>query len=192
VSNIEFGITSTKFRYRSDIGITDIFASRIEKPNIPPTTERIASPPTYIPSSSSPIKKPDRIHGLRATKIFEQLFKQPYIHEDDSTNSATCVKDVVNGSVNPDDGSTLLFPFLVHEAKKEKGAESFGEIEIQSCFPIKNALDAQYKLQKLKGNELDVPGGPLVWFLCNRGETWRVYGATVYEEDEQSNYVSPQ
>lgn len=189
MSDLGLSITSPKFRYRSDLGITDIFASRIENRNIPPAARVIASPPTRIPPSPGPIKKPDRIHGLRATRIFEHVLKQPYVHGDHNILSTTLVKDVVGASVNPDNGSALLYPFLVHEAKKES-ADSFAETEIQSCFPIKNALDAQYKLQKMEGNRLEVPGGPLVWFLCNRGETWRVYGATMYEKAEQSNYVS--
>lgn len=35
---------------------------------------------------------------------------------------------------------------------------------------------------------MDVPGGPLVWFLANKGEDWRVYAAVVYEEEGRLNY----
>ncbi|OCL07705.1 hypothetical protein AOQ84DRAFT_294587, partial [Glonium stellatum] len=82
----------------------------------------------------------------------------------------------------------LLFPFLVLEAKGEKGTENFGHMEIQTAFPIKNALELQYNLLKTHGNTMDVPGGPLVWFLAYRGEDWRVYGAVIYEEEGRPNY----
>jgi len=89
-------------------------------------------------------------------------------------------------------GEPLLFPFLVLEAKSEKSPENFEHMEIQTAFPIKNALQLQYDLLKAKGNRMDVPGGPLVWFLANRGEDWRVYGAVVHEEDGRPNYVCSQ
>ena len=63
-------------------------------------------------------------------------------------------------------------------------------MEIQTAFLIKNALQLQYDLLKTQGNTMDVPGGPLVWFLANKGEDWRVYTAVVYEEEGRPNYVS--
>jgi len=78
----------------------------------------------------------------------------------------------------------------VLEAKGEKSAEGFEHMEIQTAFPIKNALQLQYDLLKTRGNTMDVPGGPLVWFLANKGEDWRVYAAIVYEEEGRPNYVS--
>jgi hypothetical protein len=84
----------------------------------------------------------------------------------------------------------LHFPFLIHEAKGEKSANSFEEIEIQTALPIKRALVIQQILKETRGNTVDVPGGPLVWFTANRGETWRVYAGTVYEDDGRVNSVS--
>jgi hypothetical protein len=98
---------------------------------------------------------------------------------------------VINVSVNPDNGGgPLLFPFLILEAKCEKGAQSFEQMEIQTAFPIMNALRLQYDLLKTRGNTMDVPGGPLVWFSANRGEDWRVYAAFVHGEEGRPNYVS--
>ena len=85
---------------------------------------------------------------------------------------------------------TLHFPFLIHEAKSEKSANNFEEIEIQTALPIKRALYIQQIFKETRGNTVDVPGGPLVWFTANRGETWRVYAGTVYEDDGRANYVS--
>jgi hypothetical protein len=93
-------------------------------------------------------------------------------------------------SIHPDNGGDpLLFPFLIFEAKGGMGAESFMHMEIQTAFPIKHALKLQYDLLKTRGNTMDVPGGPLVWFLANHGENWRVYAAFVYEEEDRPNYV---
>lgn len=84
----------------------------------------------------------------------------------------------------------MHFPFLIHEAKSEKSANNFEEIEIQTALPIKRALHVQQAFTDTPGNTVDVPGGPLVWFTANRGETWRVYAGTVYEDDGRTNYVS--
>jgi hypothetical protein len=101
------------------------------------------------------------------------------------------VEDVIKMSTTPDNGgSALLFPFLVLEAKREKGAESFGQIEIQSAFPIQYALQLQQDLLNTRGNTMDVPGGPLVWFLAYRGENWRVYAGHVQEREGKPKYVS--
>jgi hypothetical protein len=59
---------------------------------------------------------------------------------------------------------------LILEAKREKDAQNFEQMEIQTGFPIKNTLKLQYDLMKTRGNTMDVPGGPLVWFFASRGE----------------------
>jgi hypothetical protein len=98
---------------------------------------------------------------------------------------------VVNITVTPDNGGDpLLFPLLILEAKREKDAQNFEQMEIQTGFPIKNTLKLQYDLMKTRGNTMDVPGGPLVWFFASRGEDWRVYGAVINEEECRPNYVS--
>jgi hypothetical protein len=84
----------------------------------------------------------------------------------------------------------LHFPFLIHEAKSEKSANNFEEMEIQTALPIKRALNVQQTLKESRGNTVGILGGPLVWFTANRGETWRVYAGTVYDDDGRTNYVS--
>jgi hypothetical protein len=160
-----------------DPGISDVFSSRFEE--------------RCIDASKAFTKKPDRMHGLQKTKNIELLLQQEYAHERPGQVRHQLVSDVLNMSTNPDNGGTpLLLPFLIHEAKGEKGAHYFEDIEVQTALPIKRALDVQQKLQDTPGNRMDIPGGPLVWFMSNRGETWRVYGATVYHEDGRPNYVS--
>jgi hypothetical protein len=83
------------------------------------------------------------------------------------------------------DGSPLHFPFLVMEAKAENSHEGFDYAEVKSGLPIIAALKCQYEMMKIAANTVEVPGGPLVWFLANRGEHWRIYAAYVVEDQDQ-------
>ena len=166
-----------------DSGMSDIFSSRLQ--------EAVYQTGIADPNSFNPKKEPDRIHGLQRTKKFEKLLAEPYAHDIAAPSPPKLLEDVLKISMNPDNGGEpLLFPFLVLEAKSEKGGENFEHIEIQTAFPVRNALKLQHDLLKQPGNTMDVPGGPLAWFVATRGEDWRVYGAFVYEEEGRPNYVS--
>jgi hypothetical protein len=143
------------------------------------------------PSRGKPIKKePDRIIGLRQTSTIQRLLQKPYVHGASGENQPRFVGDIKN-CINPENGgSPLLFPFLVLEAKSEKGAIGFERIEAQSSLPIFQCLKLQYELMKITGNTVDVPGGPLVWFFANAGENWRVYAGYIIERDDVPKYVS--
>lgn len=165
-----------------DPGMSELFSSRTE--------ETVHQPGQSGSRSLNPQKQPDRIQGLRLTQNFKDALQKPYTYDDPEHYNGRLVGDVIHSSVTVDSGEPLLFPFLVSEAKGEKGAENFECMEVQTAFPIKYALELQYDLIKTRGNTEGVPGGPLVWFLANRGEDWRVYGAVVHEQDGRSNYVS--
>jgi hypothetical protein len=136
-------------------------------------------------------KKPDRTYGLQETKNLGTRLRKEYAHSPPRSSRQKIVSDVVRTSTNPDNGGVPLhFPFLIHEAKSGRSTNSFEEIEIQTALPIKRALHLQQVLRETRGNTVDVPGGPLVWFTANRGETWRVYAGTVYEDDGRTHYVS--
>jgi hypothetical protein len=136
-------------------------------------------------------KKPDRMYGLQETKNLGTRLRKEYAHSPPRLGGRKLISEVIRTSTNPDNGGVPLhFPFLIHEAKSEKSANNFEEIEIQTALPIKRALYIQQTLKETLGNTVDVPGGPLVWFTANRGETWRVYAGTVYEDDGRTNYVS--
>jgi hypothetical protein len=131
------------------------------------------------------------MHGLQETKNLGARLRKEYAHSSPRGGGQQLISDIFRTSTNPDNGGVPLhFPFLIHEAKSEKSANNFEEIEIQTALPIKRALYVQKTLKDTPGNTVDVPGGPLVWFTANRGETWRVYAGTVYEEDGRTNYVS--
>lgn len=163
-----------------DPGMSDLFSSRLQEPVCQ----------VGVNDAQNPKKEPDRIHGLQRTSNFERLLQASYAHETNNIASRRLVEDVIEVSVNPDNGGDpLLFPFLVLEAKGEKGSENFEQMEIQTAFPIRNILKLQHDLCKTPGNTMDVPGGPLVWFFASRGEDWRVYAASVHEENGRPNYV---
>jgi hypothetical protein len=71
----------------------------------------------------------------------------------------------------------VLYPFLLVEAKSEKGSPGFESIESQSAFPIRALLKLQHDLGAATESEIN----PLVWFLANQGEEWRVYGSIFHK-----------
>jgi hypothetical protein len=145
-----------------DPGTSELFSSRIEE-----TVYSLGNKKSKV---ENPRKRPDRIHGLQRTANFDRILQAAYAH-DTAQDPIRIIEDVVNISMNADNGGEgLLFPSLILEAKGEKGAEGFENIEIQTSFPIKNALELQYDLMKTPGNTQDPRGGPLVWFFANHGE----------------------
>ena len=111
--------------------------------------------------AGTPLKKqrPDRVIGLRLTKTLAERIASDRFR----TNIHT-----------PFLGKDVFYPFLVLEAKKEKGlGPGFTGIEHQTAFPIRNFLKLQQNLRQETG--VDFPC--LVWFFAFRGEEWRLYGA---------------
>ncbi|KAL4800581.1 hypothetical protein BDV19DRAFT_384394 [Aspergillus venezuelensis] len=100
--------------------------------------------------------KPDRVIGIRRAGELDDLLSQP-----PDTNAT-----VVKGDID------MCFPFLVLEAKSEKNSVGFGSIERQTAFPIRTMLNVQRGLEVASLKSLT----PLVWFLANQGDEWRVYG----------------
>jgi hypothetical protein len=73
----------------------------------------------------------------------------------------------------PGRNEQLLYPFCIMEAKRERNAPGFRAVEAQTAFPIRRFLLMQLALRDSSGGELD----PLVWFLANQGDIWRLYAA---------------
>lgn len=99
--------------------------------------------------------RPDRVLGLGRTPELEHLLAA----------SPSIPRTVVG------EDTDMYFPFLVLEAKSEKNSVGFESIERQTVFPIRAMLDLQRKLEAASNVQFD----PLVWFLANRGDEWRVY-----------------
>ncbi|KAJ4359985.1 uncharacterized protein N0V89_000544 [Didymosphaeria variabile] len=152
-----------------DPGISNLFSFRVDT--------------AALDRNSNRKHRPDRIHGLRRTENIDTHLQSLYTHND-RLAANTIVEDVVETSLHPNNGgSQLLFPFLVVEAKSEKGVASFEQMELQTCFPIQNSLQLQLELLETQGNTMGVPGGPLVWYLAYRGEDWRLYAGHVEVQD---------
>jgi hypothetical protein len=82
------------------------------------------------------------------------------------------------------------FPFLVLEAKAEKGNCEFGNTQTQTAFAIQKLLKVQHGLKIATGGESQWGSGPLVWFLAYCGEKWCVAAAYVQAEGNVPHYVS--
>lgn len=121
-------------------------------------------------------RKPDRVIGLKKTRAFANLLE------------ASNLSDDIKSTPFVESQDPLLFPFLVLEAKREKSSDGFEEIQTQTAFPIWELLQLQ------EGISANVPqethsNAPLVWFIANRGDNWRVYCCYITDEDPKS-YVS--
>jgi hypothetical protein len=125
--------------------------------------------------------QPDRIYGLRTTDAMERILDQPHVsHLREDPELEDVLLNRLTISCNPDSGGRAsIYPFLVMEAKSLKGGSNFQKIETQTAVPIRNHLYLQLKLHDDKFNNMQVPGGPLAWFLAYVGEMWKVYGCYV-------------
>ncbi|KAF5558568.1 hypothetical protein FMEXI_333 [Fusarium mexicanum] len=117
--------------------------------------------------------RPDRVYGLRVTERFSRLLDY--------------ARDIRTTPFRPD-GEPLAFPFLVIEAKSEKGSDSFTDAEAQTSFAIRELLSIQQELAHAANEDQQWYGGPLVWFLSYRGEQWRVFAAYIHNTTEKTFY----
>ncbi|GFG09692.1 hypothetical protein IFM5058_04552 [Aspergillus udagawae] len=103
-------------------------------------------------------RKPDRIIGLEHTASLKQLLprSQSLRH-------------------SPFTDGLVSYPFVLIEAKSEKGSPGFESVERQSAFPLRTLLKLQQDLQQV--NQVSI--SPLVWFMANQGDEWRVYACLV-------------
>lgn len=112
-------------------------------------------------------RRPDRIFGLENTAMFDRYISN---------------KENERFRHSPFADGKVLYPFLVIEAKSEKGSPGFESIESQTAFPIRSLLQLQDRLARHSEIEMN----PLLWFLANQGDEWRVYAAVM----NSSKFVS--
>ena len=127
---------------------------------------------------------PDRVFGLRERRNFEEALSCPLASQPSQT-----VGSVLEISPFRNVGEPLLFPFLILEAKSEKGSDDWDSIEKQTAFPIRTLLKLQQDLYEYTIEKSRWHDGPLVWFLSNKGEDWRVYGCFTDVTHEILKYV---
>lgn len=132
-------------------------------------------------------EKPDRVYGLQRTQRLERLL----LWGNDKRPSAKSrpLGENLKSSPFRADGEPIVFPFLVLEAKSEKGADSFTDIEVQTAFAIRELLSIQDGLKQAAEEGADWDAGPLVWFLSCKGEQWRVSAACISMKNKNPYYV---
>jgi hypothetical protein len=86
------------------------------------------------------------------------------------------------------DGSGMIFPFLIMEAKRPRAPDSLQDIERQMALPAYEMLRTQISLLENSvvadaSNRL-----PRVWLVSFKAETWRLYVATA-EQNAKGVYT---
>src|SRR5271156_748325 len=176
VGSPSFGITVVLISGSYEIGTNSLFDDR--------TQEVIIHDPLI--RSQLPKQEPDRVYGLQATKNFDQLLSKTASGSLGASNGTT-IREIVRSSPFKEGIEPLLFPFLILEAKSESSSHGFGDMQIQTAFPIYALLKLQEGLQE-QATASELGAIPLVWSLANRGDAWRVYGCFV-SNSENSTYV---
>ncbi len=133
-------------------------------------------------------EEPDRVYGLRMTKRLERLLS--WTEDKRPASGGRSIGESINSSPFRPDGEPIVFPFLVLEAKSEKGRDGFSDVEMQTAFTIRVLLKLQEDLRNAAGEESEWETGPLVWFLANKGEHWRVAAAYIEYNKGVQNFVS--
>jgi hypothetical protein len=132
-------------------------------------------------------EKPDRVYGLRVTKRLDRIL---WMEDIRSGAGGKAITDSLVTTPFRADGEPIVFPFLIMEAKSEKGADSFANVEMQTAFAIRKLLVLQDELRKAAREGDDWDGGPLVWFLSNKGEQWRVCIGYIDSKSSPPRFVS--
>lgn len=124
-------------------------------------------------------EEPDRVYGLRQTRNIENLLYDGVKRKFQDNRAIELQVHEVLGLRQPltQTGDRLLFPFLVLEAKSASSSCSWHRIQLQTAFSIRTFLHTQNLLRAATGRHLKRHLDPLVWFLANRGEDWRLYAA---------------
>ena len=133
-------------------------------------------------------QKPDRVYGLRMTNRLERLLKRT--EDKRAVAEGKMIGETIKSTPFRPGGDPLVFPFLALEAKSEKGKDSFSDIETQTAFVIRSLLELQEDLRRAAGEDSEWESGPLVWFLANKGEQWRVAAAYIEYQNGVRHYVS--
>lgn len=137
--------------------------------------------------ASSPLKRrPDRIIGFRNTRSFDRRLDPIARRLQDGAGTVT-IREMVECTVLNHKSGLLLFPFLVIEAKSERG-EPNSACNRQTAFPIWKMLKIQEELQ-FKSHQTPEYGGSLLWYISYRGAEWSLSGCYTVEKDGKTCYV---
>ncbi|KAF0645916.1 hypothetical protein FPSE5266_20014 [Fusarium pseudograminearum] len=146
-------------------GISPLFDDRAE--------EAIVYSPELQAELPTRQDRPDRVYGLRVTERLSRLLQSA---------------GTVRNSPFKVDGDPLVFPFLVIEAKSEKGSDAFTDTQAQTAFAIRELLSIQHQLAEAAEKDGEWDSGPLVWFLSYKGEQWRASAAYIHTTKKKTSY----
>ncbi|EYB27190.1 hypothetical protein SNK05_010704 [Fusarium graminearum] len=146
-------------------GISPLFDDRAE--------EAIVYSPELQAELPTRQDRPDRVYGLRVTERLSRLLQSA---------------GTVRNSPFKVDGDPLVFPFLVIEAKSEKGSDAFTDTQAQTAFAIRELLSIQHQLAEAAEKDGEWDSGPLVWFLSYKGEQWRASAAYIHTTKKKTFY----
>jgi hypothetical protein len=135
-------------------------------------------------------RRPDRIVGFQETNDFSRRLNEYNLTISRSQYQVgpETLRETVESTVLSHGGNSLLFPFLVIEAKSRNG-DSFNACNRQAALPILKMLKIQEDLQMKSQMTLEY-GGPLVWYIAFRGEDWRLSMCYISKMSDKSSYVS--
>ena len=153
--------------FSQEQGISPLFDDRAE--------EAIVYSPELQAELPTRQDRPDRVYGLRVTERLSRLLQ---------------LAGTVRNSPFRVDGDPLVFPFLVIEAKSEKGSDAFTDTQAQTAFAIREMLSIQHQLAEAAERDGDWDSTPLVWFLSYKGEQWRASAAYIHTAKGKTSYVS--
>ncbi|KAF5004166.1 hypothetical protein FDECE_9304 [Fusarium decemcellulare] len=131
-------------------------------------------------------ERPDRVYGLCRTRRLDRIL---CMNDKQSGSEGKSIEETLPTTPFRVDGDGIIFPFLILEAKSEKGSDSFTDIEVQTAFAIREVLSLQHGLYRAAIDRKDNSSGPLVWFLSNKGEQWRVAIGYVDSEGASPRYL---
>ena len=127
------------------------------------------------------------IFGLRQTRNIENLLydSSKYGVEDPAEAQSRQVHELLPQPLSQT-GDPLLFPFLVLESKSGVSGTDWHSIHLQTAFTLRTLIQAQRKLRITGPDMARRPLTPLVWFLCNKGEDWKLSIAFTEEPSSEN------
>ncbi|CAM1508637.1 Fc.00g054850.m01.CDS01 [Cosmosporella sp. VM-42] len=153
--------------YLEAVGVNQVFGHRED--------ETVRLDKAVSKRLSKEIQKPDKVFGLRQTRNIENLLhdtiKTPPQSREEPEPAQ--VHELLSQPLSQN-GDPILFPFLIMEAKSGTSATDWHSIQLQTAFPIRTFLEAQHHLRTTSGDLSHRQLEPLVWFLSNKGEDWRL------------------
>lgn len=152
--------------------------------------ETIRLDPEVAKNLGKDSQRPDMVFGLRQTRNIENLMYDSikFGLEDPTRARSVQVHELLPQPLNQT-GDALLFPFLVLESKSGTSGTDWHSIHLQTAFAIRTFLQAQIRLQTAAAEGSRRPINPVVWFLCNKGEDWKLSLAMVEKSQSLESEV---